>query len=782
MRPSLAQLGLALAALGAGSSALAQEADLPREAAEADRIAKDLTLVDQRLQVVEKQYSERREPGEEEALKHRFSDAEIQFLLNNYPQASVLLYDLIGSPAFRAMAQYPEALYLLAESLYQEQNYLGSRLYFREHMNLRGSHYRDSLARYLEISGRVNEFSGIEEYIDKAKGAGGALPADVAYVYGKWLFRRTDLSERDRIARAREAFESVAAAKTGLSSQATYFLGVLAVQEGRLPEAAAAFEQVAKLDASRDKKVRELANLSLGRVYYELGKFTEAIDRYQEIDYQSDYFVEALYEIAWTHVRKARTDGSAEYEKAHQACEKLLLAAPESVLAPEARILQGHLQLKLGKYQDATDSYSQIINTYLQVYDDIDGRLKAQADPVQYFQRLIAESGKAFDVSALMPPIAAKWATTQRDVADAVRMTSDIDASTKGIAASNEIAARLLDVLDKRELELFPAFQEGLARAEAVDSALAKDEGELLQVERRVLGTQRLASLETQLASVRAQRAALEERFKSLPKTESDIEARRSKMAEKLNAVDQQAFRLGYQVEGLFAVLAALDKWVVDTSGQRHDDAQVEKEFVERMRQEREVADQLREELTALQKQMRDDKAKLSLTGTGDAALRGQYQGLLSEERVLLAVGRSGLAEPSQAILRNVDRSRSAIDDLKRRSSNAKKLMRESVRRKGDAIKEKVLAETGRLKDYDGEVAKVSGNARDLVGTIAFESFKRVRRQFYDLVLKADVGLVDVAWTRKQDKTTQIQNLAKQKEKEVKGLEEDFKEVRKEIE
>jgi len=416
MRPSLAQLGLALAALGAGSSALAQEADLPREAAEADRIAKDLTLVDQRLQIVEKQYSERREPGEEEALKHRFSDAEIQFLLNNYPQASVLFYDLIGSPAFRAMAQYPEALYLLAESLYQEQNYLGSRLYFREHMNLRGSHYRDSLARYLEISGRVNEFSGIEEYIDKAKGAGGALPADVAYVYGKWLFLRTDLSERDRIARAREAFESVVAAKAGLSSQATYFLGVLAVQEGKLPEAAAAFEQVVKLEGSgsRDNKVRELANLSLGRVYYELGKFTEAIDRYQEIDYQSGYFVEALYEIAWTHVRKARTDGSAEYEKAHQACEKLLLAAPESVLAPEARILQGHLQLKLGKYQDATDSYSQIINAYLQVYDDIDGRLKAQADPVQYFQRLIAESGKTFDITSLLPPIAAKWATTQR--------------------------------------------------------------------------------------------------------------------------------------------------------------------------------------------------------------------------------------------------------------------------------------------------------------------------------------------------------------------------------
>ena len=40
-------------------------------------------------------------------------------------------------------------------------------------------------------------------------------------------------------------------------------------------------------------------------------------------------------------------------------------------------------------------------------------------------------------------------------------------------------------------------------------------------------------------------------------------------------------------------------------------------------------------------------------------------------------------------------------------------------------------------------MAQVSGNARSLVGRIAFDSFRRVRQQFYDLVLKADVGVVD---------------------------------------
>ncbi|HCF61353.1 MAG TPA: hypothetical protein DFS52_25575, partial [Myxococcales bacterium] len=79
------------------------------------------------------------------------------------------------------------------------------------------------------------------------------------------------------------------------------------------------------------------------------------------------------------------------------------------------------------------------------------------------------------------------------------------------------------------------------------------------------------------------------------------------------------------------------------------------------------------------------------------------------------------------------------------------------------------------------EVKAASSSARNLIGTIAYQSFKRIRRQFYELVLKADVGLVDVAWTRKQNKTNEIQDLAKQKEREVKGLEDEFKEVLKEV-
>ena len=66
------------------------------------------------------------------------------------------------------------------------------------------------------------------------------------------------------------------------------------------------------------------------------------------------------------------------------------------------------------------------------------------------------------------------------------------------------------------------------------------------------------------------------------------------------------------------------------------------------------------------------------------------------------------------------------------------------MRHKGEEIRDKVVAEAKLLDGYSKDVGSVSGDAQQLVGRIAYDSFRRVRRQFYDLVLKADVGVVDV--------------------------------------
>lgn len=776
MRGSLRQFARAAAVVAA---AAAPRASALEPQGEIDRAERDLKVVEERLVLVENAYAFRIEPPEEEEIKKRFSDAEIQFLLGNYQPGSVLLYDLIGNPIFRRMPQFGEALYLLGESLFQLQNYLGARIYFRDYMNLDGGdrHYNESMARYLDISGRLNEFTGVERFLQRAKDAQGGIPADLAYVYAKWTYKRGDLAREKRHGIARDTFVQIAALGAANALQSQYYVGVIAVQQGDLNAATVEFDRVLRMTAraAADRRIQELANLSLGRVLYELGRYPEALDRYQEIDRDSDYFNEALYEIAWTYVKKR------EYAKASRACEFLIPPlAPETTLSPEAQILQGHLLLKLQKFNEATETYNVVINQYAPVRDEIDALLSVHRDPVKYFDELLARNDRAFDVTSLLPAIAVKWATTQREVAQAVQLVGDLNLARVGVDDSRDIAKRLLTTLDRRGIDVFPTLAEGYAKAELADSSLSGVEESLIAVEETVAGAT-ATDIQGELAQVIAERHALEARFRAIPKTEAELEERKNRMGDRLGALKTDLFKLSLTLDSYFAILTAVEKWVNDTRAERKD-PQEERELLSEIRGVREVVLQLRVEHQRQTKLIREESSRLNSARGDEERIRNDYQKALEREREILARARGAVAPDGQKFLARVDLLRARAASMRSRSEKAKDAIRQVMRRKAETIRQRVAAEAALLDAYDNEVAAVSGDARNLVGRITYASFRRVRREFYDLVLKADVGLVDVAWSRKMDKTNQIQNLAKQKDRELKALDEDFKEVRKDIE
>ncbi len=71
--------------------------------------------------------------------------------------------------------------------------------------------------------------------------------------------------------------------------------------------------------------------------------------------------------------------------------------------------------------------------------------------------------------------------------------------------------------------------------------------------------------------------------------------------------------------------------------------------------------------------------------------------------------------------------------------------------------------------------------SKELLGQIAVRSIADVRGQFYRLVLKADVGIVDVAWSRKRQRLEKIQTLAVQKAAEVDQLDREFRATLREV-
>ncbi len=747
--------------------------------AQVEEVARTVEVARNNIELVEKQYTLREETSDEAARLQRFSDGEIQYLLNDYATAAVLFYDLVANKDFQKGPRFADALFYLADSLYMQKNYLGSRLYLRQLLALRAGHYKEALARYLEIAGRLNEFTGIDEYINQARGlSGGALPPELTYVYAKWMFRRQDLPIEERVERSRAIFQTLAFDQSGpFHVQSAYFIGVGYVRLKQWDQALAQFLAVTQGQARDDKEraVKELAELSMGRVYFEVGKYDDAIDRYARIGQASDSFPDSLYEIAWCYVRKG------ELERAKNATEVLLLVAEDSVLAPEAKILQGTLLQKLQKYDEAIDTYTQVINTYSPVRDEIDALLTVNKDPVQYFDELLARNEKTLDVTRLLPPVALKWASTRQEVAEAVEITSALDASRKGIEESGAIADRILRSLDERGVESFPVLQEGYTRADAVDTSLTRAEGALTGIEEVVVDAQMTGEQKRQLGELKQKQLELRKRIETLPTTSEQVKARKERIQAAIDALDKTAFQLGIDIQAQQAQLTAIRKFVDDTRAQRKEKPQDEKAFLEKVTLEQRALDGMQAQLDELRSQMLSERNNADKAVGGEGLLKQEYAQLLEQERQLLGQSRQLLPGDAQKVLLRADVIRADCNAVRERVVRSKGIVRERVAQKAQKLREQVLLEQRLIEGYRTETAAVTGETRNLVGRIAFDSFKRVRQSFYELVLKADVGVVDVSFQRKQDKTSSIQKLASQKDRELKQLDDEFKEVLKDV-
>jgi hypothetical protein len=86
-------------------------------------------------------------------------------------------------------------------------------------------------------------------------------------------------------------------------------------------------------------------------------------------------------------------------------------------------------------------------------------------------------------------------------------------------------------------------------------------------------------------------------------------------------------------------------------------------------------------------------------------------------------------------------------------------------------------AEKEELASAGGKLGTIVDTSKGLGGGLAQAMFAKVADKFYDLVVRSDVGIIDVAWGLKDQKTGAVNKLTNQKNAEMKALDEDFRKV-----
>jgi hypothetical protein len=99
------------------------------------------------------------------------------------------------------------------------------------------------------------------------------------------------------------------------------------------------------------------------------------------------------------------------------------------------------------------------------------------------------------------------------------------------------------------------------------------------------------------------------------------------------------------------------------------------------------------------------------------------------------------------------------------------------VRRRAAEMLGVVGEETANLVKYRRALRSLEGETEDVVGAITYLNFNRVHQRFYDLVLRADVGKIDVSWAKREDRRLRLDVLTRERARELQALDDEFRDV-----
>jgi TolA-binding protein len=716
-------------------------------------------------------------------IEERLTDGELFYRLQDYVRASIIFTDIVEN--YREHRAYPDALFLLGDSLFRAGDYLGARTRLRELITNAGNpafrpYVQRALGRLIEIAIHTRDFSGVEDYFRLLERIPPSeIEATTNYFRAKYLYNLAVPTEdvlrasadpnapapqidQATLDQARQAFEAVQEGSP-YYPQARYFIGVIYTLREQYPQAIEAFRRVLRAPAETDeqREVIELTQLALGRLYYETDQLDQAVEAYQAVPRTSSNFHIALYEIAWVYIRMG------DSTRAERALEVLTVAAPESRYIPDGKLLRGNLLLRNGRFDDANEIFREVAREFGPVRRELDQILADHADPLAYFRQLVRENMESFDANAFLPPLAQRWAEMEGDMTRALNVLSDLATARRLVRETVDLVERLDAALSQpNRVAVFADLRLQMERATTIRNRNARVRRDLMN-----LYQQRHGGGGAELAELRRQRQAIERFFAGMPVDEAALAEADDEVLGRYRRLSRELGRLEVELQGLEARIVAMERYLSDTQEQRDPDglAAIRSELATHRAAVATYREQIRQLEIAL------ESSRLQV-GPGDARYE-RHERLRREHArlVRLEQERLGTRDPQLSALFG------RVDTVERQLDEREQAILRIVEERTADIRSQLEEESQNIVGYRQALTELEAETEEVVGAVTYANFRQVQQRFYDLVLRADVGRIDVAWARREEHRMRIELLTRDRAREMQSLDDQFREIMDEV-
>lgn len=713
---------------------------------------------------------------------NRLPDAQVAFSLGDYDRAALILFDLLGQSTLPPEDK-DKATYYLGETLFQKGDKGAAHEYFSALVGgTRGKFYELALVRLVEIAIAQRDSAGGADALSKLEAIPG-YSAAVPYVKGKLAF--SDARYDDATA----AFGQVPKGSEW-ELQALYFSATTQIAKKDLAKATDIFTDLIsrKPKTAADRRVIELGQLALGRLYYEREQPAKSIDAYLLLDRHSDLFSDALYEVAWVYVK------SKQYDKALQTLQLIDRAEPSAEKTATARILEGNLRIRKAQsirlaqvngqllpegagdpaveYDRAARTFQETHDLYLPSYQALSALVDGDLDAAAFVEQLAGRSQHVFTATAPIPDAAAQSLREHPDVQQIAGVETDLAVAKNDIAESEAMIARLDGVLSSGDrTAVFPQLAMRRTRVSAIEDDLIAIRSQLAD---RELGLAKNGSNVAQLTAARKDLVARHATLRAAEKAHAD---RISAAHAELSRIDTEANEVSQAIDSTQAIAVAMRRYAVSPNATPPLSDAVKSQIDTTLVAAAKEAEVIDNELASIRREIVLGKDLAGVDGNDLAQLRELRKQLKAaqdaEQRAISSSAGGGDRNEFNSLMALSDRATRLADSL----YGVDQTIDQAIAQGLEQVKQQLAQERGLLASYKQQLADYESQGRTVGAAALASSVKDVRSKFYDVLVRADVGGVDVAWSQKQATDDDLKRLNLSRNRELRQLQDEFKDV-----
>jgi tetratricopeptide (TPR) repeat protein len=738
------------------------------------------------IEQIRNQYIGRIDFDNASEIDARLQEGMVLMELGDPARASVIFLDIVSRDEWKGKTAYTRAYFLLARSLYLSGNRHTARKWLKRSIEEGNPDDRQAaVAMFIELAIQdkrllaQSDWDDLERLFQQISSSLSTLQPELLYARGKGLYARSQFEEANNNPAASSSLNDALRTfstldvnhPTGLAAR--YFAGVCRVKladfDGALSDFQTVIDTAQQVPGQTPEQIRQLSeitdlsHIARARIFYERKQWTESLDAYQHIPRTSPHFDQVLFEITWLHISQK------DFVMALRHIDILLLSRPDSVFMPDAKRLRADLLKNQGEFGKAIDTYEDLLETFDPALASLNAMVDGQSDPLLYFQNLVAQD--RLGTANYLPEDIARWAPPNERMDEAVKMVKSLGQSYENTEEVKLLIREIESAIESdNRYQLFPGLREAWLLVMSVENRTLSLHRDLNITEANLL-----PQSSPQLEAASQERAAAEAAFASIPQNRDEFLLRSQRLAADLETRKLRAYRLRALIEASQSKVNAIDQWLRLNSAKVSLGAQQEGELRAGIIQARSDIETMTAELRDVDHQIRI----LDTLGGVDAGL-AEHENNVRKTLKLALIRERDAMQPLRAQdpkFQRIDQLRADLDRADADLGSLRTQLTASIDARITDVRRRLGSEKELVQKYTVDYNQLRGDVQLIAGAIAYQHWDQVRTLFGDLVLAADMGVVDVAWLKKEATTEKLDNLKDERNRENDVLKQDFEQV-----